>query len=397
MPAAVAKRPAGRGAANVGLLQPNRRPQQPSRQPDGGCLFPVVFRGMLAAAQAATLLLGWKLWTVRDYPPLLPLVSLPQVDMGGILLLAIGVAAIAPRIGLPLQAAALLWAIVADQSRIQPAMLSMLYLSCATVAGSPGGLVLARASLVALWFFSGVHKLTSAGFFTELMPWMLSSLGLSSDATTAVLCGVAIGAAEVGMAIGCLVPSARRAVAVAAAAFHATVFGVLSPTGIAWNPEVLPWNAVLAVGGVALLWRWHDDLPGQAWRSASRVARTAAVVLLVSPVGYWFGLVDAYLAHCLYSANTPRGFVCTLFDRRNIQEICLDAGVVVPPAHRLFPALFLGVGRHGEWLEIEDPRWIARWRGLAPRRIVWDDLVPAGAVIIAPAAETLPEAEPPGR
>ncbi|MFM8891611.1 MAG: hypothetical protein ACKOTB_08315 [Planctomycetia bacterium] len=378
----------------MNLSRPNRRPAEASREPDGGCLLPVVFRVVLAVAQAATILLTWELWTVREYPPLLPLVPLPQVDMGGVLLLVIGVAVIIPRIGLPLEAAVLLWAMVADQSRIQPTMLSMLYLSCGTIAGSPGGLVLARSSLISLWFFSGVHKLSSAGFFTELMPWMLSSLGLASDATPSVVCGVAIGAAEIGMAIGCLLPAARRAVAVAAAVFHGTVFLVLSPAGIGWNPEVLPWNLALAVAGPALLWRWHDALPGRSWREASRVARAAAVVLLVSPVGYWFGLVDAYLAHCLYSANTPRGFVCTLFDRRSIHEICLDAGVAVPPAHRFFEPLFLGVGRHGERLEIEDPRWIARWLGLAPRRIEWDDLVPTGAAIVAPAVDPVPASEP---
>jgi uncharacterized membrane protein YphA (DoxX/SURF4 family) len=297
---------------------------------------------------------------------------------------AVAAAFFAPRYGLPLQAGTLLWAIAADQSRIQPYMISMLYLSCGTLPGCWGGLVLARASLIALWFFSGIHKLMSPAFFTQGIPWLLASLGLPEQGILPLVCGAGIGGVEVLLGVGCLIPSMRRVVAVSACVFHASIFLMLSPLGINWNPEVLPWNAALAFAGFALIAPWKDGVPGVAWRGSSRLAKIVAVSLLVSPVGYWLGIVDAYLAHCLYSENTPRAFICTLFDRQNIQFVCGTAGFQVPPAHRLFEPLFLGMGRSGEWLEIEDPRWVARWRGLAPRKVMWSDLVPAGAEIVIP-------------
>lgn len=354
---------------------------------DDGCRLPIAFRGLLTVSQIATVILTWKLWGVREVPPLLPLLPVPQCDMAWPMLAVIAASFFAPRYGLPLQAATLLWAITADQSRIQPYMLSMLYLSCGTIPGCRGGLVLARASLIALWFFSGIHKLTSPAFFEDGIPWLLAAIGLPDQGVLPILCGTGVGGMEVLLGVGCLIPSMRKAVAVAACLSHAWIFLLLSPLGINWNPEVLPWNAALAFAGFALIEPWRDAVPGVAWKGASRLSQIAAVSLLISPVGYWLGVVDAYLAHCLYSDNTPRAFVCTPFDRRNIQFVCGDAGCQVPPAHRLFEPLFLGLGRSGEWLEIEDPRWVARWRGLAPRKVMWSDLIPNDAEIVIPGGD----------
>ena len=114
-------------------------------------------------------------------------------------------------------------------------------------------------------------------------------------------------------------------------------------------------------------------------------------MLLLLPLGYWFGIVDAHFAHCLYSPNTPRAFVCTTFSRTDIRVICEQLGVQVPPAHRHFDRLFLGVGRAGEWMEVEDPRWIARLRGFDRRKVFWNDLVPRDFEIVAPPdTETVP-------
>lgn len=358
-----------------------------SADEDRGCLLPTAFRGLLAASQIATVILTWKVWQVREYPPLLPLLPVSQFDMAWPMMAAIAASFFCPRYGLPLQAATLLWAIVADQARIQPHMISMLYLSCGTIPGRPGGVVMARGSLIALWFFSGVHKLTSPAFFTLGVPWLLGSLGLPRTGGLPILCGMCIGATEVLLGVGCLVPRLRKAVAMSAFLFHAAILTVLSPLGINWNPEVLPWNAVLACAGFALIAPWRGPALGAAWRESSRLARVAAGLLLVSPVGYWLGFVDAYLAHCLYSENTPRAYVCTPFDRRDIQLMCGAAGIQMPPAHRLFEPLFLGMGRSGEWLEIEDPRWVARWRGLAPRKVMWSDLLPEAAEIVIPGSD----------
>ena len=122
---------------------------------------------------------------------------------------AIATTLLFPRIGLPIQAMLLLWAIVADQSRIQPHVLSLFYLGCGTVPGSWGGLVIARASLVALWFFSGIHKLSSPDFFAGTVPWLMSSLGLPKDGIPTVACGLGLGAVEVALGAGSLIPATR--------------------------------------------------------------------------------------------------------------------------------------------------------------------------------------------
>lgn len=82
------------------------------------------------------------------------------------------------------------------------------------------------------------------------------------------------------------------------------------------------------------------------------------------------------------------GPLCPPSQRVDIRFVCLDAGVPVPPAHRLFEPLFLSVGRLDQWMEIEDPRRLAQWLGLAPRKVFWRDLVPSDAEIIVLDVET---------
>ena len=343
---------------------------------DLGCLWPAGFRCLLAALQAATILVTWPTWQPRSLPPLLPLVPLPPFDAALPLLACLAVLAIRPIVGLPLYAVALAVAIIGDQTRMQPHMLSMLFLACGTL-GRPEGTVIARASLVALWFFAGVHKLTSPDFFSHTAPWLLAGIAPGAPLAWSITLGIAIGAVEIALAVGSLIPRARPATAAAAFAFHAATLLTLSPLGMDWNREVWPWNAALAAAGPALVLPWRGPGLGAAWSEAARWGRAAAVALLIVPVGFWFGVVDPLLAHCLYSENVPRAFVCTPFSRTDIRVICDRFGVQVPPAHRHFEPLFRGVGRAGEWLEIEDPRWIARLRGRETRTVLWTDLPPS--------------------
>jgi hypothetical protein len=119
---------------------------------------------------------------------------------------------------------------------------------------------------------------------------------------------------------------------------------------------------------------WRGFGLGDERAFSGRPAYAVAVMLLLMPAGYWLGVVDAFLAHCVYADNRPKAYVCTPFSRTDLEGICLRLGVVLPPAHRLYGPFFRGIGRPGEWLEIEDPRWIARVRGFARRTIRWDDL-----------------------
>lgn len=332
----------------------------------------VAYRGVLVAAQAATILLTWQVWQVRAVPPLLPLVPVPQFDMALPLLASLAVVLVRPRLGLPLHTGLLVWAIIADQCRLQPHVISLTWLMWGT-AGLPGGLLVARGSLAATWLWAGIHKLTSPAYYGHSGSWMLGGLWPGADPALAALLAAAIAVTEIGLGVGTLLPACRRYVAIGAVVFHAGVLGMLA-WRLGWDRPVWPWNVALACAGPFLVARWQGPGFGAIWSEASRMARGLAAALLVLPAGYWFGVVDAYLAHCIYSDNTPQAYVCSPFTRRNLGETCLRYDVMLPPAQRLFVPFFRGVGQSGEWLEIEDPRWIARLRGSAFRKVRWDDV-----------------------
>jgi hypothetical protein len=349
-------------------------------RPDGAVwqrFAALALRCALVAAQAATVLVTWNVWQPRSFPPLLPLVEVPGFPAGQLLLASLAVVLFRPRVGVPLHAVVLAVAIVADQSRLQPHVISMATLLWATV-GTPGGLVVARGSLAALWLYAGIHKLTSPAYYSTSGPWLLAAVWPGGPQWLGPAIAMAVAATEIFLGCGCLVPRLRTAVAGVAAVFHVATFAVLA-LRLQWNSAVWPWNLALAVAGPAIVLGWRGRGLGDAWAAATRAARAVAIALFVLPAGYWLGIVDAFLAHCVYADNRPRAFVCTPFGRTDLDAICLRLGVVLPPAHRLYVPFFRGIGRPGEWLEVEDPRWIARVRGFDRRRIDWDEI--AGAAV----------------
>lgn len=339
-------------------------------------------RVVLVAAQAATILVTWKVWHLRDTPPLVPLAAVWQIDVALPLIASLGVVLVLPRVGLPLHTLLLGWAMVADQCRLQPQVVSLACLLWGT-SGLPGGLLVARSSLTATWLYAGLHKLTSPTYFDEVGAWMLDVLWPTAPPGLALPLAATVAVTEIALGIGTLVPACRRAVAVGAAVFHALVLTVLV-WPLDWNREVWPWNAALACAGPLFVADWRGRGLGDAWLPAPRIARGLAVVLLLMPAGYWLGVVDGYLAHCVYAENTPRASICSPFERRNLRDECYRHGVVLPPAQRIFVPVFRRMGRPGEWLEIEDPRWVARLRGTAFRRVPWNEIAPAGVAAPAP-------------
>ena len=336
----------------------------------------IALRWVLIIAQAATLWITWPLWQARTHPPPLPLLPLPHPGMGVPLLACLAAIGLRPGLGTAAYAMTLAWAVTADQLRLQPYMVSLLLLTWGTT-GRPAGILAARSTLVATWLYAGLHKLTSPGYFSDTVPWLLGGLGPGLSGGWAATCGGVLAAAEVLLAIGCLVPRCRGATAFVAAAGHAAALAALSPLGHDWNPAVWPWNAALACAAPVLLASWTGPGLGDAWGRSAPWGRAVAVALLAAPAGYWLGITDASLAHCLYSGNVPRAFVCTPFSRVDINARLEGLNAFVPPEQRLFDPLFLAVGRAGEWMEVEDPRWIAARSGRARRRVRWNDLLPA--------------------
>jgi hypothetical protein len=129
----------------------------------------LVLRVVLVACQALTIALTWPLWQARASPPLPPLLPLlpiwsmpsvhggiPQFSCGFALLATLALVLWRPRAGIAAHLAVLALAIVMDETRLQPQVLSLALLMLATLPGS-GARFVGLAHLVALWLWSGVH------------------------------------------------------------------------------------------------------------------------------------------------------------------------------------------------------------------------------------------------
>ena len=64
-------------------------------------------------------------------------------------------------------------------------------------------------------------------------------------------------------------------------------------------------------------------------------------------------MVDAYLAHCLYSRNTPSA----VYHGEPVVDLAMrEVNVPLPPEHRLYEQLFERTAAPGDEMRIEDPR-----------------------------------------
>lgn len=333
----------------------------------------MAFRWWVALTQAATILLTWPLWQVRDRPPLLPAIdALPQFYFGLPMLAALAGVLVAPRLGIGAYVAAGAAAMLTDQTRMQPQIVSGWFLLIATLPGTVPRM-LGRAHLAALWFFAGFHKLITPDYYelvavpvwTGVFPW--------APAGWSTAFGIVLAVGEVAMGLLVLVARARVAVAWAGLVLHLGIFLALS-LGLRWNSSVWAWNLSLMPAGFVLLAPWRSTL----WTSLAgcRVwIRTAFALILLAPFGYYVGLVDGYLSFCLYSANTPRATHYFSIFQYDVQMAPWnELNVALPPAHRVYEAYFRRVGHRGEVLVIEDPRTWAHWWGYGRRRLWYDEL-----------------------
>jgi hypothetical protein len=179
---------------------------------------------------------------------------------------------------------------------------------------------------------------------------------------------------EMLLGVLALLPRTRRLAAILALPLHVGIVGTLYL--LDWNWAVWPWNVALALAGFALLWSWREsvwsDLAAVRWPE-----KVAACVLLVSPLGYYLGLIDAYLAYCIYAANIPMAtwnggqiVASTMYRGPHDNPNQLYIGVPIPPTHRTYEAFFHALAKPGDKLEIHDPRWCAKQFGYADRVIV---------------------------
>jgi hypothetical protein len=343
----------------------------------------LAYRLLVVAMQAATILITWQLWQLRDDPPLLPALNVPQFDMGYLLLASLAVVLAAPRLGLALHAALLIWSMLQDQFRMQPELISMWLLMLGTLS-HPAAKLIARVHLVTIWFYAAFHKLICAEYYFHEVPPQFTGLFGENDPWPTIFDMLRGGVAlfEMSLAVLALIPRTRKWCAWQAAIFHIGVLQYLmfwldpGEDRFGWNEAVWPWNIALIPAGFALIRTW----PSTAWhdlRVRPLWARAVVALLCIYPAGYYVGLVDAYLAHCLYSINTPAAAILTYGGDEPEQIYELRAlHIPFPPVPRLYEAYFDKIAQPGDTLIIKDRRRYARglpgWKvvdGVAVRRI----------------------------
>lgn len=324
------------------------------------------FRWCLVATQTATIGITWPLWQVRPEPPNLPLVDLPQFSPGWWLVASLALVLARPAWGIALHWGLLVLAMLLDQTRIQPQMFSQAILLAATLPYA-GAQLLGRVYLITLWFYAALHKLASAGYWDDVAPWFLHGFFPDAPRSAILVFGAIMATYELMLAVLSIVPRTRKLAAAAIAVFHLGVFVTLSPLAMNWNPSVWPWNVALGLAGWALILPWQTTLAGDL-RASPVGVRLATAVMLVAPLGYYVGLVDPYLAHCLYAGNTPKAVLSRDGESEEVRFLPV-VNVPLPPAHRVFEQFFAAVAEPGDSLTISDPRWFARRQGWHDRTI----------------------------
>jgi len=309
----------------------------------------VALRWLLVLCQAATIALTWPLWQVRESPPLLPAMELPQLPVGIALLATLALVLWAPRAGALAHAFILLYAFVADQTRLQPQFVSLALLLFGTCSLPAAGAI-ARAHLVSLWIWSGLNKALSLEFIDRTASLLFDNLPLSPSWLRGWF-GWVVVVSEAAIGVCLLVAPLRRAGIVLAFLVHGMILLVLVPGS--WSVSVWPWNLALPVAAAVLFWP-DAPAPAQAawptWR-----ARLVLAVFLLVPVGFYGGWVDAYLAHHVYSDTTATAVVCRDGVRCSpvpFLEPYVPLRARLPPEPRLFVAHFDAICRPGERLVV---------------------------------------------
>ncbi len=350
----------------------------------------------------------------EDFPPLLPLwdgsPALPQFDLYWPLMLTLAVVPFVARLGLILHSITLFYAIITDLTRIQPECFSPVILLWATLP-SDNAKTIARAHLAAMWFFAGFHKLMAPAFQLHVGPEIFTHLFQfkNLDKDIASWLGITTAIVEMSVGLGVLFPPTRRIAAIAAIGMHFVIFIASThgiPIGIeqlwngdwagarhsfnpsTWYEPVWPWNLLLMWAGLAFFWNDHA-WPLAAWKKMTWPIRTAVAVLLISPIGYYFGLVNPYLANCIYTGNFIRGFRLPANTRvlvpstddanssLNIpkdhlslgSETSRDLGISLPPSERMFQRFFAKTGKLHERMILYYPGWMAMYTGIKEREL----------------------------
>lgn len=312
-----------------------------------------IVRATCAIALAATYAVTWGLWQARGDPPNLPIVGpLAGLPFGLVLVVAALSAIRFPRAGALVHAGVLVLALLGDQLRIQPELVSLGLLLLAAGFG-PRCEAIGRWHLTALWTWAGLNKLLSAGWTFGNAGFIAEGAGLSGQRA---LVAVAVPLAELGLGLLSMSRRTWGLVRFGAPLLHVSIVGVLYSAD--WNRAVWPWNLALAIVAPALFRSAVAERPrpSRPGRPDLLVTATAGLFLL-EPAGFYVGdgLGHPYLQHHLYSSDVPSALRCD-DDGCSPFDTWDDLEVPVPPWPRTFRDWFEDDCRPGDELRITGRR-----------------------------------------
>lgn len=340
------------------------------------------YRAVVVMALVATVAITWPLWEVRPLPPLLPAFPMPAVSLGLPLIVAAIGTLIAPVPGAAIVTILTLAGMAADQTRMQPEFIAFPILLWGTTF-LPGARLVARAYLIGLWFYSGLHKLLSQPYLQETGGRLVPDLPLPDWGTVTPALVIAIALWEMATAICAVVPAWRRYAAWSALVLHLGIVVALSVRSEQPNVAVWPWNLALAASGFALIAPWTETVIASA-TAAPLAVKGALLILAMAPLGFYAGMTDAYFAHQLYTGATARATVhcpAGCLPEQDTNATWFAFRTPLPPEPRLFSATFAHTCQAGDMLKIDDP--------FPP---VWDRA--QGQQIVSCPTEKLPAAHP---
>ena len=292
---------------------------------------------------------------------MLPALPLPAFDMGVLLLVSLAFTLFRPLSGVILHSLLLVYAMLSDQTRIQPEIVSLALLLWGALP-SAGARTVGRAHLIALWSWAGINKLLSPAFLSSTGPMMFATLFRGVPGWLHASSGYLIACAELTTGLLAIFPRTRRLAALLAFGLHGGI--LLTLAARRWNEAVWPWNVAAALAGFALIYPWKSSLWASI-RASRRAAGLVALIILFSPALWFVGMTDAYLAHHLYSEDVPRASSTAL----DPNAVWNSFNVPLPPEQRLFEQFFRLTCAPGDTMTIIDERWWYRAQGQERRML----------------------------
>ena len=315
------------------------------------------FLCLTVATQLTTLWITWDVWQHRGLSfavPNLPWYGAPpQFNFGWLLVASLFLVLLSPRYwGTLVHIALLIAAICCDQLRCQPQILSVAVLMVACVY--PSARKIGVWFLITMWLWAGIHKLLSPDWTGEVSYYMLLQLKSDGDGFRvsdyhAIFAWFGT-CAEIGL--GLLAWRRPKVAAFGCIAMHLgiTMFLIV----INWNFSVLPWNLCTAAVGAWLLWNVEEEGKPVSFPQ-SLPAKISVALLLLTPIGFYFGMVRHSLCHVLYSGNVPDAII----SNAEGSEICVafdTLRVPFPHERKAYLDLFELTGQPGDKLHIREYR-----------------------------------------